>query len=157
MADEVLYQVDGRVATFTLNRPDQRNAVNPAVTAALGAHMDNFEADDEVWVGILTGAGDIAFSAGADLKAISAGGAGGISGGKGGFGGFVNYPRTKPVIAAVNGFALAEAANSSSPATSSSPRSRRSSGCPRCHAGSWPRPVACSGFPAPSRPRRPWS
>src|SRR5439155_14559918 len=60
-----------------------------------------------VWVGILTGAGDIAFSAGADLKALASGGRVAPSRATGGFGGFVNYPRTKPVIAAVNGFALA--------------------------------------------------
>ena len=106
MADEVLYEVDGRVATITLNRPDQRNAVNPALTAAMLEVMDGFEADPDVWVGILTGAGEN-FSAGADLKAIAAGQAAGIGAGKGGFGGIVKYPRTKPLIAAVRGFALA--------------------------------------------------
>ena len=106
MADEVLYEVDGRVATITLNRPDQRNAVNPALTAAMNEVMDGFEGDADVWVGILTGAGET-FSAGADLKAIAAGEAARIGAGKGGFGGFVKYPRTKPVIAAVRGFALA--------------------------------------------------
>ena len=107
MGDEVLYEVDGRVAVFTINRPDQRNAVNPAVTEAMNEHVERFEADDDVWVGILTGAGDKAFSAGADLKAIASGDAGGIGAGKGGFGGFVRSPRTKPVIAAVNGIAFA--------------------------------------------------
>ena len=107
MADEVLYEVDGRVATFTLNRPDQRNAVNPAVTELMNGFVEQFETDDDVWVGILTGAGDKAFSAGADLKAIASGQAGGIGAGKGGFGGFVRYARTKPVIAAVNGIAFA--------------------------------------------------
>src|SRR5688500_19298699 len=107
MGDEVLYEVDGRIAVFTINRPDQRNAVNPAVTEAMNEHIERFEADDDVWVGILTGAGDKAFSAGADLKAIASGGAGGIGAGKGGFGGFVRSPRNKPVIAAVNGIAFA--------------------------------------------------
>ena len=57
MTDEVLYDVDGHVATLTLNRPDQRNAVSPELTTAMGAAMDQLEADGDVWVGILTGAG----------------------------------------------------------------------------------------------------
>jgi len=106
VAGEVLYEVDGRVATITLNRPDQRNAVSPELTVAMNQAMERFEADEDVWVGILTGAG-ATFSAGADLKAIAAGRAAELSAGRGGFGGFVRYPRSKPVIAAVRGFALA--------------------------------------------------
>lgn len=103
---EVLYEVDGHVATLTLNRPDQRNAVSPELTAAMHAAMQQFEADDEVWVGILTAAGTN-FCAGADLKAIAAGRGAGLITEGGGFAGFVRYPRTKPMIAAVRGFALA--------------------------------------------------
>ncbi len=106
MADEVLYEVDGHVATLTLNRPEQRNAVSPELTQAMAEAMGAFESDADVWVGILTGAGSI-FSAGADLKAIAAGRAKELSADPGGFAGFVRYPRTKPVIAAVRGFALA--------------------------------------------------
>jgi enoyl-CoA hydratase/carnithine racemase len=106
VADEVLYEVDGRIATITLNRPEQRNAVSPELTGALRAALDRFEADDEVWVAILTGAGPN-FCAGADLKALAAGRAAQLSTEPGGFAGFVRYPRTKPVIAAVRGFALA--------------------------------------------------
>jgi enoyl-CoA hydratase len=106
MATEVRYEVDGRVATITLNRPDQRNAVDPELTAAFGAAMETFETDSEVWLAILTGAG-ATFSAGADLKAIAAGRAAELSTECGGFAGFVRYPRTKPVIAAVRGLALA--------------------------------------------------
>ena len=106
MSDEVLYEVDGHVATLTLNRPEQRNAVSPELTAAMGAALERMEADDEVWVGILTGAGPN-FCAGADLKALAAGRAAELVTEAGGFGGFVRYPRTKPVIAAVRGFALA--------------------------------------------------
>ncbi len=102
----VLYDVDGRVATFTLNRPDQRNAVDPGLAAALGDAVARFEADPEVWVGILTGAG-ANFCAGADLKAMAAGLSVDMATPEGGFGGWVRYPRTKPVIAAVRGFALA--------------------------------------------------
>lgn len=103
---EVLYEVDGHVATLTLNRPEQRNAVNPELAAALGAAMDRLQADEDVWVGILTGAGPN-FCAGADLKALSAGRAAELATGTGGFAGFVRHPRTKPMIAAVRGFALA--------------------------------------------------
>lgn len=104
--DEVLYEVDGRVATFTLNRPDQRNAVSPELTSAFAEAVATFEADPEVWVGVLAGAGPN-FCAGADLKALAAGRGAELSTAAGGFAGFVRYPRTKPVIAAVRGFALA--------------------------------------------------
>ncbi len=106
MADEVLYEVDGRVATITLNRPDQRNAVSPELAAGLSEAVRQVEADDDVWVALLTGAGPN-FCAGADLKAIAAGRGSELSVEPGGFAGFVRYPRTKPVIAAVRGFALA--------------------------------------------------
>lgn len=102
----VRYEVDGRVATFTLDRPDQRNAVDPDLTSALGEAVGRFEADPEVWVGILTGEGPN-FCAGADLKALAAGRAAELVTAQGGFAGWVRYPRTKPVIAAVKGFALA--------------------------------------------------
>lgn len=106
MTTEVLYEVDGHVATLTLNRPDQRNAVSPELTTAMDAAMKQFEADPDVWVGILTAAGTN-FCAGADLKAIGAGRAAELVTDIGGFAGFVHYPRTKPMIAAVRGFALA--------------------------------------------------
>ena len=106
MNEDVLYSVDGRVATITLNRPGQRNAINGAVAAQLEAALTTAEQDDEIWVVLLTGAGP-AFCAGADLVAIAAGGTDQLSTALGGFAGFVRYPRTKPVIAAVHGFALA--------------------------------------------------
>ena len=106
MSDEVLYEVDGRVATLTLNRPAQRNAVSPELTLAMDEALQRFETDSDVWVGILTGSGPN-FCAGADLKAIGAGRGSELSTAAGGFAGFVRYPRTKPVIAAVRGFALA--------------------------------------------------
>ena len=106
MTDEVLYEVDAHVATLTLNRPDQRNAVSPELTLAMDEAMKAFEADPDVWVGILTATGPN-FCAGADLKAIGAGRAAELVTEAGGFAGFVRYPRTKPMIAAVRGFALA--------------------------------------------------
>ena len=93
------------VAIITLKRPEARNAVNGDVAEALEACLDDFESDDELWVAILTGEGQV-FSASADLKAIASGDARRLSTAKGGFGGLVKRERTKPVIAAVNGPAL---------------------------------------------------
>jgi enoyl-CoA hydratase/carnithine racemase len=107
MASEVLYEVEGHIAVITLNRPETRNAVNGAVATAINDIMQRFEGDPEVWVALLTGAGNRAFSAGADLKAMAAGEGQLIETEQGGFGGFVRFPRTKPIIAAVNGVALA--------------------------------------------------
>lgn len=106
MTDDVRYAIQGRIATITLNRPHQRNAVNGDLARALGAAMDRFEGDPGVWVCVLAGSGP-AFCAGADLKAIAAGAGAELSTDKGGFAGFVRYPRTKPVLAAVHGVALA--------------------------------------------------
>lgn len=103
----VRYDAAGRIVVITIDRPEQRNAVDAAVTQGLRAAMDRFESDAEAWVGILTGTGDRAFCAGMDLKAFAAGDGPAIVEGRGGFGGFTAYPRTKPMIAAVNGAALA--------------------------------------------------
>jgi len=103
------YQKQGNVAVITINRPDARNAVNTAVARGLEDAVDKLEADDEVWVGILTGArtekGYI-FCAGADLKQMSVDPAGMMTE-RGGFAGFVKRERSKPIIAAVDGPALA--------------------------------------------------
>jgi enoyl-CoA hydratase len=104
--DTVLYDARDGVATITLNRPDQRNAIDPAVCAAMRTAFDRVEADPEVRVAILTGKGKI-FCAGMDLKAFAGGAAQEILFGEHGFGGFVKRKRTKPVIAAVEGAALA--------------------------------------------------
>jgi enoyl-CoA hydratase len=102
----VLYQAADGIATITLNRPDQRNAINPAVCDAMRDAFDRVEADDDVRVAILTGAGTL-FCAGMDLKAFAGGAGDEILFGQYGFGGFVKRRRTKPVIAAVEGAALA--------------------------------------------------
>lgn len=103
------YEKQGNVGVITINRPDARNAVNTAVAQGIEKAIDAIEADDEVWVGILTGArtekGYI-FCAGADLKQMSTDPAG-MNTKKGGFGGLVLRERTKPLIAAVDGPALA--------------------------------------------------
>ncbi len=96
----------GRVEIVTINRPEARNAINYETSAALAEAFDAIEADDDVWAVVLTGAGDQAFCAGMDLKAF-AGGGGNVMGVNGGFAGITNREFPKPLIAAVNGHALA--------------------------------------------------
>lgn len=102
----VEYEVQGHVAILTINRPEARNAVNGEVAAGMEAAIDRMEEDPEIWIGIVTGRGP-AFSAGADLKAVSTGGAGSLGTERGGFAGIVKRQRTKPLIAACDGPALA--------------------------------------------------
>ncbi|MBI2710619.1 MAG: crotonase/enoyl-CoA hydratase family protein [Actinobacteria bacterium] len=105
----VTYELDGHIAVITIDRPEARNAVNTDVAQGLEAAVDRLEEDGDAWVAILTGArtdkGYI-FSAGADLKQMSTD-PGGMTTKRGGFAGFVQRERTKPVIAAVDGPALA--------------------------------------------------
>lgn len=97
---------DGHLLVITLNRPDARNAVNAEVTAALGAAVELLAADDDLRVGILTGAGT-AFCAGQDLKAFAAGEPVlPVDHPEWGFGGFTGHAIDKPLIAAVNGVAF---------------------------------------------------
>ena len=63
-----MYEKKGRIATITMNRPESMNSVHPPATAELSAIWDDAIADENVWVIILTGAGERAFSAGNDLK-----------------------------------------------------------------------------------------
>ena len=99
------YETKGRIALITLNRPEARNAVNHEVAAGIEEAIDQFEEDNDLWTGILCGNGPV-FSAGADLKAISSGELN-LATKRGGFGGIVARERTKPLIAAVDGPALA--------------------------------------------------
>ena len=105
----VEYELDGHVAVITIKRPEARNAVNTAVAQGIEAAIDKLEEDPDAWVGIITGGqtdkGWI-FCAGADLKQMATD-PGGMSTERGGFGGFAQRERTKPVIAAVDGPALA--------------------------------------------------
>jgi enoyl-CoA hydratase len=105
-ADMIEYESQDHVAVVTINRPEARNAVNAEVASGIEEAIDRMEADDDVWVGVLTGAGPV-FCAGADLKAVASGQAGGLSTQRGGFGGIVARERSKPLIAAVDGPALA--------------------------------------------------
>lgn len=106
-AEPVLYELAERIATITINRPDQMNSIDGAATRSLRDAIHRFESDSDAWVAIITGAGDRAFCAGMDLKAFAAGEESEIVGGPGHFGGFVRAETSKPIIAAVNGFALA--------------------------------------------------
>jgi enoyl-CoA hydratase len=72
MADELLYEVDEGIATVTLNRPDQRNALNGALLAALVDAIKGARDDEAVRAVVLTGAGDKVFCAGADLGGFAA-------------------------------------------------------------------------------------
>jgi crotonobetainyl-CoA hydratase len=106
-ATPVLVQRHGSILIITINRPEARNAVNGAVSKAVGDTLEEAQSDAAVRVVVLTGAGQQSFCAGADLKAIS----------RGedvlhpqrpdwSFAGYANHFIDKPTIAAVNGLAL---------------------------------------------------
>jgi enoyl-CoA hydratase len=92
------------VLLITLNRPDARNAINLAVAEGVGGALDELDSDDGLSVGILTGAGK-GFSSGMDLKAFVAGERPYFE--DRGFAGIVQRPPEKPIIAAIEGFAVA--------------------------------------------------
>ncbi|MGV9633184.1 crotonase/enoyl-CoA hydratase family protein [Nocardia rhamnosiphila] len=103
MSDEVLAERRGRTLVITINRPDARNAVNLAVSQGLAAAMDELDDSPELSLAVLTGSGG-SFCAGMDLKAFAAGEYPYIVGrGMG----FTERPPCKPIISAVEGFALA--------------------------------------------------
>lgn len=93
------------LAVLTLDRPEIRNAIDRADAEAIEAALDEIEANDEVWATIITGTGPV-FCSGANVKAL-ANGAGPAKTERGGFAGIATRHRTKPLIAAVNGPALA--------------------------------------------------
>jgi len=105
MTAEVRYERVGAAAVLTIDREHRRNAVDAATAEGLREGLDAFEADGDARVLVLTGAGDIAFCAGADLKAIESFGerledpAGPL--------GFTRLTPTKPTIAAIGGWCLA--------------------------------------------------
>ena len=100
-------KVSQGVALVVINRPQASNAFNREVTQELDKIVKMVEADPEIQVAILTGAGDRAFCAGADLKDVNQYGLEALQTTDGGFAGFVNAKRSKVWIAAVNGAALA--------------------------------------------------
>jgi crotonobetainyl-CoA hydratase len=108
-ADTVLTRREGRTLVITINRPEVRNCVDLSVHLGVGAALEAAERDADIRSVILTGAGDAAFCAGADLTAVSRGEAllpeDPVTRAWG-FGGFTFHPISKPTIAAVNGVAL---------------------------------------------------
>ncbi|HEX4660546.1 MAG TPA: crotonase/enoyl-CoA hydratase family protein [Streptosporangiaceae bacterium] len=104
MADAVLTEVQDGIAVITINRPEARNAVNGEVARGIAAAVEEFDGSEDVRVMILTGAGGT-FSAGMDLKGFLAGESPVVEGR--GFAGIAERPPAKPVIAAVEGYALA--------------------------------------------------
>lgn len=104
--DFIKTEKKGHILVVTMNRPDVYNAVHADMHHEMAQCWDDFAADRDLWVAVLTGAGDKAFSAGNDLKATATGG-----GKKGlpdsGFAGLSSrFDLEKPLIAAVNGFAM---------------------------------------------------
>lgn len=103
-ADAVLTERRGALLLITLNRPEQRNAVNQAVADGVSAALDALDANAELRAGILVGAGD-GFCAGMDLEAFRTEGRPHVKGR--GFAGIVQRSAAKPLIAAIEGFAVA--------------------------------------------------
>ena len=104
MSEEVLVEKSDGVMVVTINRPEAKNAMNKSAAEAISAAMDDLEADDDVAVGILTGAGGT-FCSGMDLKGFLKGESPFVE--DRGFGGLSQWTPKKPLIAAVDGYALA--------------------------------------------------
>jgi crotonobetainyl-CoA hydratase len=101
----VTVEKDGPITIVTLNRPEVMNALHSDAHFELGEVFDDFAADENQWVGIVTGAGERAFSAGNDLKHQA--GNGKMGNPPSGFAGLTaRFDLTKPLIAAVNGVAM---------------------------------------------------
>ena len=140
---------------ITLNRPDQRNAVNAAVATGIAAALDELDADDGLSIGVITGAGK-GFCAGMDLKAFVAGESPAVPGR--GFAGITQRASAKPLIAAVEGFAVAgglEVALSCDLIVAA--RGARARGSPRSSARSSPPAAGCCACRACCRATSPWS
>lgn len=104
MTEYCLVEKQDHIVTVTINRPDRLNALHPPANAELGEVFDEFAADDDAWVAIITGSGR-GFSAGNDLRYQAEGGERVPM--PRGFGGLTSrFDLTKPVIAAVNGVAM---------------------------------------------------
>ena len=105
--ETITFEVKSNVAIVTLNRPEVHNAVNSQVCQDVGDALETIANDKEIRVAIITGSGTKSFCAGADLKALAAGEFGSKEqAGKWGFAGICDHYINKPIIAAVNGYAL---------------------------------------------------
>jgi enoyl-CoA hydratase/carnithine racemase len=104
----IRFQRDGKVATITLDRPEKLNAMDAEMYEQISVRLKEIDGDDSIWVGIVTGAGDRAFTAGADLVGLH-----GAAGTESGWSATrperfdLGLEVGKPLIAAVNGFCLA--------------------------------------------------
>lgn len=104
----ILYKKEGKIATITINRPEARNALDPDTLKEFSDALVDFKDNPDLWVAIVTGAGDRAFSAGADIRETLPLMAGKVTGE------FWQPPPNimrgleiwKPLIAAINGMAL---------------------------------------------------
>jgi enoyl-CoA hydratase/carnithine racemase len=111
--EKIIYEKQGRIAIITINRPERMNAIDPQTSGELYEAWCDFRDSDDLWVGIFTGAGERAFSAGNDLVAMSAAqqqGSNAVAAAysKAPFGGITrNFECWKPMIAAINGYCLA--------------------------------------------------
>lgn len=105
--ETVLYERCGHIALITINRPEAMNSVNAQLSREMGAAIEDFVRDTDLWTAVITGAGEKSFCAGADLKELAAGRS--VipeETAHWGFAGIVQHFVPKPIIAAVNGFAL---------------------------------------------------
>jgi dehydration protein DpgD len=109
----ILFATDGHLARITINRPERLNAFDPDTHIEFSAALDRFEADDDLWVAVLTGAGDRSFSAGRDLKQLAESNARGKAGAEEDAAKMAQVRRltdrfdvTKPIVARLNGHAL---------------------------------------------------
>ena len=109
--ERIRYEKDGRIALITINRPDRLNAIDALTGYELNVAFSDFRDSDDLWVAILTGAGEKAFSTGNDLVAMAeamAGKGGGREVPRAPFGGITrDFECYKPIIAAINGYCLA--------------------------------------------------
>lgn len=107
MSDELIYEVDGHVAYVTLNRPHKLNALNAELDEQLAARWDAIEADPDIWMAVLAGAGDRAFCAGGDIDpgTTARPPRTALGGGLTGIGGPLRT-LSKPLVALVQGYAL---------------------------------------------------
>lgn len=106
---KVLVRTEGLVMHVTINRPESYNALDSETHALMGEAFDRFAADDALWLAVVRGAGDRAFCAGGDIKAMNNAAKGGnrYEAPASGYGGLTaRFDLNKPVIAAVNGLAM---------------------------------------------------
>lgn len=105
----VLTRIEGRVLHVTINRPERHNALDSVTHAAMAEALDRFAANDDLWIAVIRGAGDKAFCAGGDIRAMNDAARGGAAyvAPASGYGGMTSrFDLNKPVIAAVNGLAM---------------------------------------------------